>query len=59
LGKNTQAILEDICAPSSSEIVERIGKLFTMLDEKDTMSLCLFHSKAKSAICLVEQAVVR
>jgi len=42
-------------APSSSEIVKQIEKLFTTLDEKGTVSLCLSNSKAKSAICLVEQ----
>ncbi len=42
-------------APSSSEIVERIKDLFTTLDQKGTVSLCLSNSKAKSAICLVEQ----
>lgn len=42
-------------APSSSKIVERIEKLFTTLDQKGTVSLCLSNSKAKRAICLVEQ----
>jgi len=49
-------------APSSSEIVERIEQLFTTLDEQGTVSLCLSHSNAKGAICLVEQdggAIIR
>lgn len=42
-------------APSSSEIVKQIEKLFTTLDQEGTVSLCLSNTKAKDAVSLIEQ----
>lgn len=49
-------------APSCSEIVGRLIKLFSDLDENGTVSLCLSQSNAKGAICLIQQdgeAIIR